>query len=141
MLELEFAQASDCGRVRDHNEDYLGYVPPEVPEPGLSNGWLFALADKQMSQAMTAMHDDPARRWTLQAGAVLVGERQDPDPYVFGVNRNRGYQNVYASGSFRLNKHVSPFLHAANLLNQDYSEVLGYPALSRNVYGGLRLEW
>ena len=81
------------------------------------------------------------RRWTLQAGAVLVGERQDPDPYVFGVNRNRGYQNVYASGSFRLNKHVSPFLHAANLLNQDYSEVLVYPALSRNVYGGLRLEW
>jgi protein phosphatase len=45
MLELEFAQASDCGRVRDHNEDYLGYVPPEVPEPGQSNGWLFALAD------------------------------------------------------------------------------------------------
>jgi vitamin B12 transporter len=81
------------------------------------------------------------RRWTFTAGAILVGERQDPDPYVFGVTRNRGYQNVYASGSFRLNQHVSPFLHAGNLLNQDYSEVLGYPALSRNIYGGLRLEW
>ena len=29
-------------------------------------GWLFALADKQMSLAMGAMHDDPAHRWTLQ---------------------------------------------------------------------------
>jgi len=29
-------------------------------------GWLFALADKQMSAAITCMHDDPAHRWTLQ---------------------------------------------------------------------------
>jgi AraC-like DNA-binding protein len=29
-------------------------------------GWLFALADKQMSAAISAMHDDPAHRWTLQ---------------------------------------------------------------------------
>jgi PPM family protein phosphatase len=45
MLDLEFAQASDCGRVRDHNEDYLGYVLPEVPEQEQPHGWLFALAD------------------------------------------------------------------------------------------------
>jgi protein phosphatase len=44
MLDLEFAQASDCGRVRDHNEDYLGCVLPEVPEQD-THGWLFALAD------------------------------------------------------------------------------------------------
>ncbi len=36
-------------------------------------GWLFALADKQMSAAITAMHDDPAHRWTLQALAARVG--------------------------------------------------------------------
>jgi AraC-like DNA-binding protein len=30
-------------------------------------GWLFALADKQMSAAINAMHADPAHRWTLQA--------------------------------------------------------------------------
>jgi AraC-like DNA-binding protein len=28
-------------------------------------GWLFALADKQMAAAITAIHDDPAHRWTL----------------------------------------------------------------------------
>jgi AraC-like DNA-binding protein len=36
-------------------------------------GWLFALADKQMSTAMNAMHGDPARRWTLQELAARAG--------------------------------------------------------------------
>jgi AraC-like DNA-binding protein len=36
-------------------------------------GWLFALADKQMGAAIGAMHDDPARRWTLQALAERAG--------------------------------------------------------------------
>lgn len=51
MLDLAFAQASDCGRVRDHNEDYLGYVLPEVPEKGQTHGWLFVLADGVGGQA------------------------------------------------------------------------------------------
>ena len=29
-------------------------------------GWLFALADKQMSAAIGSMHDAPAHRWTIQ---------------------------------------------------------------------------
>jgi AraC-like DNA-binding protein len=30
-------------------------------------GWFFALADKQLSAAINAMHADPAHRWTLEA--------------------------------------------------------------------------
>lgn len=36
-------------------------------------GWLFALADKQMSAAITAMHDSPGHRWTLQELGERVG--------------------------------------------------------------------
>jgi AraC-like DNA-binding protein len=36
-------------------------------------GWLFALADKQMSAAMNSMHDDPGHRWTLQEMAERAG--------------------------------------------------------------------
>jgi AraC-like DNA-binding protein len=36
-------------------------------------GWLFALADKQMGDAISAMHGDPAHRWTLQALAERAG--------------------------------------------------------------------
>jgi PPM family protein phosphatase len=43
-MELEFAQATDCGRVRDHNEDYIDCAIPEA-EKERTHGWLFALAD------------------------------------------------------------------------------------------------
>jgi AraC-like DNA-binding protein len=36
-------------------------------------GWLFALADQQMSVAIYSMHDDPAHPWTLQQLAERVG--------------------------------------------------------------------
>jgi AraC-like DNA-binding protein len=36
-------------------------------------GWLFALADKQMSAAITRMHEDPGYPWTLQILAEHVG--------------------------------------------------------------------
>lgn len=36
-------------------------------------GWLFALADKQINAAITAMHDDPGHSWTLQELAERVG--------------------------------------------------------------------
>src|SRR5579875_1432704 len=45
MMDLEFAQLSDPGRVRGHNEDFLGYALPETPAQARSHGWLFVLAD------------------------------------------------------------------------------------------------
>jgi serine/threonine protein phosphatase PrpC len=45
MLELEFAEVSDPGRVRPNNEDYLGHFVPGSPAQARSHGWLFALAD------------------------------------------------------------------------------------------------
>ena len=36
-------------------------------------GWLFALADKQMSAAINSMHDDPAHAWTIQKLAERAG--------------------------------------------------------------------
>lgn len=80
------------------------------------------------------------RRWWVQAGAFLVGERQDAD-YYLGVNRNPGYQNVYLTGSFRLSPNVMPFLRADNLLNSRYQEALGYSSQGRSLRGGVRLEW
>ncbi len=34
-------------------------------QTGNGVGWLFALADKEMSAALGAMHEEPARRWTV----------------------------------------------------------------------------
>ena len=45
MLAVEFAQLSDPGLIRDHNEDFLGYVLPADPDQVRDRGWLFVLAD------------------------------------------------------------------------------------------------
>jgi PPM family protein phosphatase len=45
MLDLEFAQFSDPGKVRKKNEDYLGHVAPASLAQVRTQGWLFALAD------------------------------------------------------------------------------------------------
>ena len=45
MLELEFAQLSDPGKVRAQNEDFIGYAEPRTQEHARNQGWLFALAD------------------------------------------------------------------------------------------------
>ncbi|SEO29476.1 AraC-type DNA-binding protein [Duganella sp. CF517] len=42
-------------------------------EEGAGVGWLFALADRQMGLALSAMHAEPAHRWTLQALAQRSG--------------------------------------------------------------------
>jgi serine/threonine protein phosphatase PrpC len=44
-MDVEFTQLSDRGKVREGNEDYLGYVLPASPEEVRARGWLFALAD------------------------------------------------------------------------------------------------
>jgi len=45
MLELEFAELTDVGRVRDHNEDFMGHALPAGEAEGRSHGWLFIVAD------------------------------------------------------------------------------------------------
>lgn len=51
MLDVEFTQVSDPGRVREQNEDYLGCVIPATPAEARTHGWLFALADGVGGQA------------------------------------------------------------------------------------------
>jgi vitamin B12 transporter len=80
------------------------------------------------------------KRWSLVIGGSFIGERQDAD-FTFGVTRNPGYENIYASASYDVAKHFTPFLKVNNLLNERYEEVLGYQALSRNILGGVRIHW
>lgn len=44
-LTLTVHHRSDVGRVRGHNQDYLGYRQPEEPELRAEAGWVYAVAD------------------------------------------------------------------------------------------------
>ena len=45
MLEIEFAEATDRGPVREHNEDFVGHSLPSTDEQARTRGRLFTLAD------------------------------------------------------------------------------------------------
>lgn len=45
MLDIEFAEISDCGPVREHNEDFVGHAEPSNPAQIRNRGWVFTLAD------------------------------------------------------------------------------------------------
>jgi protein phosphatase len=45
MLDIDFAEISDCGPVREHNEDFVGHALPSNPQQIRNRGWLFTLAD------------------------------------------------------------------------------------------------
>jgi PPM family protein phosphatase len=70
MLDVEFAQLSDVGRVRGHNEDYFGHAAPAGPEQARTRGWLFVLADGVGGQD----RGEVAARAAVES--VLAGFRQ-----------------------------------------------------------------
>jgi protein phosphatase len=70
MMDLEFAQLSDPGKLRDHNEDYCGHAAPASPEERRSRGWLFVLADGVGGQD----HGEVASRTAVEH--VIGGFRQ-----------------------------------------------------------------
>jgi vitamin B12 transporter len=81
------------------------------------------------------------RRGFVNLDTTFTGERQDSDGVGFGVVRNPRYERVDLGGSYALTSSADLFVRAGNLLNQHYEEVLGYPALSRNVMAGMKLRW
>ena len=45
MLDIQFGQASDFGKIRTNNEDAMGSFIPESRQQARSHGYLFAVAD------------------------------------------------------------------------------------------------
>jgi serine/threonine protein phosphatase PrpC len=72
VLHVEFAHLSDTGKVREHNEDYLGWVEPATPAEARTHGWLFVLADGVGGQDC----GEVASRAAVES--VISGFRQNP---------------------------------------------------------------
>jgi PPM family protein phosphatase len=72
MLELEYAELTDPGLKRDHNEDCIGHIIPSSPAQVQSQGWLFALADG------VGGHERGEVASCLAIDAVLAGFRKIP---------------------------------------------------------------
>jgi vitamin B12 transporter len=78
-------------------------------------------------------------RWSAGVTLALVGERTDSDFVGLGLTTNPGYARLDARLRVRLVGALEAYVVADNLLDEEYQEALGYPALGRAVRAGLRL--
>ncbi len=79
MLDVQFGQASDFGKVRTNNEDAMGSFLPSSRQQARSHGYLFAVADGvggmdlgevASSTAISVLVEEFSR---AQAGTLLAG--------------------------------------------------------------------
>jgi len=87
-----------------------------------------------------------SERFDITLDGSLVGRRRDFDPVTGArfdaqgrVIFNDSYAKLNLSGAVRVNRQVTAFARVENLLNQEYQEVLGYPAYRLNFSAGLRV--
>jgi len=96
MLDIEFAQLSDFGKSRGHNEDYLGHAAPETADQARTHGWLFALADG------VGGHDDGEVASRAAVEHLTQGFREAPKNEALGGLLTRLVQSanvcVYETG-------------------------------------------
>jgi len=78
MLDVQFGQASDFGKVRTNNEDAMGSFIPATRSQGRSHGFLFVVADGvggmdlgeiASSTAVSVLTEEFAK---AQSGAMLI---------------------------------------------------------------------
>ncbi len=84
--------------------------------------------------------DGGIRRFHGNVAATFVGRRTDSD-FLFpplGLTSDPGYMRVDVAASYVLSTHASVIGHVTNLFNKDYQDVLGFPALGRAAYIGMR---
>ncbi len=77
-------------------------------------------------------------RWGGHLGGSFVGRRTDSDFLGLGVTHAAGYARVDVGVWYALNRRVTAYANVENLLDRNYEESAGYPALGANFRAGLR---
>ena len=83
-------------------------------------------------------------RLTTTVGVQSVNARDDLSFPITGFPKNvplEDYTTVRLSAEFRVNECLKITGRIENLFDEKYSEVLGFPALGRTIYGGLALKF
>jgi vitamin B12 transporter len=78
------------------------------------------------------------RRLNVNVLGYFSGPRTDSDFLGLGLTRNPGYARIDFATTYRVRRQVSLFVRGTNVLNKQYQDALGFPALGREIRGGVR---
>lgn len=95
---------------------------------------------RRPKQSGTLLVNYAAPRWGAELGGTFVGRRRDSDFFEapMPVNYAAGYALFNTGGWYAINHLVTAYANIDNLLDKEYNEVVGYPALGIAVRAGLR---
>lgn len=79
--------------------------------------------------------------WTFNLEGRYVGERTDVDPVTFGRAENPDHLRVDLAARWKVLAWLAPYARVQNVADEEYQEVLGYPAPGRTLIGGVAFEW
>jgi vitamin B12 transporter len=91
----------------------------------------------------TAIVNYSRGRFNGNALAYFSGKRTDSD-FLFDsttTQHDPGYLRLDVAASYRVQRNTTLFVRVGNLLNRQYQEALGYPALGREIRVGLKLKF
>lgn len=77
------------------------------------------------------------RRVNFTFAGYFSGQRTDSDFLGLGLTRTPGYARFDLAANYMVSRGVSVYARATNLLDKQYQDALGYPALGRDVRIGV----
>lgn len=98
---------------------------------------LFRRPEQSSALVLTARPGD----WTLNLEGRYVGERADVDAFTFQRTENPDYLRVDLAARWRALGWLAPYARVQNVADEEYEEVLGYPAPGRTLIGGVAVEF
>jgi vitamin B12 transporter len=79
------------------------------------------------------------RRLNVNVLGYFSGVRTDSDFLGLGLTRNPGFGLLNCTATYRVRREVQLFVRGTNLLNKQYQNTIGFPALGRGIIGGVKL--
>jgi vitamin B12 transporter len=80
-------------------------------------------------------------RFSATLAGYFTGQRTDSDFLGLGYTRNPGYARFDASTSYQFTRGFTIYARATNILDKQYQDALGYPALGRDARVGIRYQF
>ncbi|HWM93584.1 MAG TPA: TonB-dependent receptor [Thermoanaerobaculia bacterium] len=94
---------------------------------------LFRRPERSSALVLTVRPGD----WTLNLEGRYVGERADVDAVTFQRAENPDYLRVDLAARWRAFERLAPYARIQNVADEEYEEILGYPAPGRTLIGGV----
>ncbi|MFP5288770.1 MAG: TonB-dependent receptor domain-containing protein, partial [Thermoanaerobaculia bacterium] len=110
------------------------YQEAEDQDTGLA---LLRRPEESASLVLTAKPGD----WAFNLEGRYVGDRPDLDESTFSRRENPAYTRVDVAVRWRALSWLAPYARVENVTDEEYEQVLLYPAPGRTLIGGVALEF